>query len=264
MGAIIWKTLYEKRFSIVAWSIGAAAMVWLTMIFYPSFSQGDQLADLVKAMPPQLQSLVGEASSYKTIGGYLDTVVFNLRIPMVVITMAIIFGISLSAGDEEKGILATLLAQPVSRSRALFEKLAALLMSIFIVHIGVLLGIVLSLLSIGDWYSFDKQLAITFGSFLIASVFGVLAFALGIVLGKKGIASAVVATVAFGAFLIDSMAPSVSMLESVQKFSPYYYYSSAELAVNGVDWSYVAIQMLMIILFVSVAWSVFRHRDIEV
>ena len=264
MGTIIRKVLYEKRFSILAWSIGAAAMVWLTMIFYPSFSQGDQLADLVKALPPQLQSLVGEASSYKTIGGYLDTVVFNLRVPMVVITMAIIFGISLSAGDEEKGTLATLLAQPVSRSRALCEKLLALVASIFIVHIGVLLGIVLSLLSIGDWYSFDKQLTITFGSFMLASVFGVLAYALGMILGKKGIASAVVATVAFGAFLIDSMAPSVSMLEHVQKLSPYYYYSNPALAVNGVDWSYIAIQVLMILLCISVAWSVFRHRDIEV
>lgn len=264
MSAIIRNTLFEKRFSITAWAIGAAVMVWLAMIFYPSFSQGDQFAEVVKSMPPQLQSLIGEATSYKTIGGYLDTIVFNLRVPMVTITMAIIFGISLSAGDEERGTLSTLLAQPVSRTRAYVEKLFALLLSVFAVHIGVLLGIVLSLVSIGEWYSFDKQLAITFGSFMIASVFGVLAFALGSTLGKKGFATAIVATVAFGAFLIDSMAPSVHMLESLQKFSPYYYYSNASLAVNGVDWSYIAVQLLMLSLFVGVSWSLFRHRDIEV
>lgn len=263
-GAIIRNVIFQKRYSILGWAIGASFMVWLTMILYPSFSQGDQMQQLLNSLPPQLRSLVGDTVSYKTIGGYLDTIVFNLRVPMVVITMAIIFGIGLSAGDEERGTLSTLLAQPVSRTRVYAEKALALLGAILLVHVGVLLGIMVSLVSIGDWYSIDKQIAISFGSFLISAIFGALAFTLGALTGKKGISSAIAAAVAFGAFLIDSMAPSVNVLEHIQKFSPYYYYSNASLAVNGVDWSYAALQVLIIVALLTIGWSVFRHRDIEV
>lgn len=264
MFAIVRKTLFEKRFSLIAWAVGAAFMVWLTMIFYPSFSQGGQFADALKSLPPQLQGLVGKATDYKTMGGYIDTVVFNLRIPMVTITMAIIFGIGLSAGDEEQGTLSTLLAQPVSRGRVMWEKFVALLSSIFIVHIGVLLGLVLSLVAINETYGFDKLVAVTFGCFLISVVFGALAFGLGCLTGKRGLSSAIVAIVAFGGFLIDSMAPSVSALEHIQKFSPYYYYTSPSLAVSGVDWAYACVQIAIVAAVAAFAWAFFKHRDIEV
>lgn len=264
MFAIVRKTLFEKRFAIIGWSAGAAFMVWLTMIFYPSFSQGNQLNDLIQSLPPQLQGLVGKAADYKTIGGYIDTVVFNLRVPMVTIIMAIVFGIGISAGDEEQGVLATLLAQPVTRTRVLFEKLIALLTSIFLVHVAVLVGLMLSLASIGDHYGIDKLMAVTFGCFVLSSVFGVLAFGLGSFMGKRGIATAIASIVTFGSFLIDSMAPSVAGLTTVQKFLPYYYYTAPSLAVNGVDWSYIVVQALVIVAIVGLAWAWFRHRDIAV
>ncbi len=264
MFAIVRKSLFEKRFAILAWAIGAAFMVWLTMIFYPSFSQGGQFGDLLKTLPPQLQGLVGKAADYKTMGGYIDTIVFNLRVPMVTIVMAIIFGIGLSAGEEEQGLLSTQLAQPVSRGRVMWEKFVALISSIFLVHIGVLAGLLLSLVSIGETYGLDKLISVVFGCFLISTLFGALAFGLGCLTGKRGISTAIVSIVAFGGFLIDSMAPSVSALQHFQKFSPYYYYSSPSLAVNGVDWSYIAVQLIAIGTIMAIAWSLFRHRDIAI
>jgi ABC-2 type transport system permease protein len=262
MFAIVRKTLFEKRIALLVWAIGAAAMVWLTMIFYPSFSQSGQFSDALKSLPPQLQGLVGKATDYKTMGGYIDTVVFNLRIPMVTITMAIIFGIGLSAGDEERGVLSTLLAQPVSRGRVLWEKFVALMSSIFIVHVGVLVGLLLSLVAINETYDFDKLVAVVFGCFLISALFGALAYGLGCFTGKKGLSTAIVSVVAFGGFLIDSMAPSVETLQHVQKLSPYYYYSSPSLAVNGVDWSYALLQVAVTLAILALGWSLFRHRDI--
>ncbi|MGF7228676.1 MAG: ABC transporter permease subunit [Candidatus Saccharibacteria bacterium] len=264
MFAIVRKTLFEKRFAILGWSIGAAFMVWLTMIFYPSFSQGNQLSDLIQSLPPQLQGLVGKAADYKTIGGYVDTVVFNLRVPLVTIIMAITFGISISAGDEEQGVLSTLLAQPVSRTRVLAEKLAALVTSIFVVHAAVLTGLLLSLVGIGESYSFDKLLSVTFGCFVLSLLFGVLAFGLGCLTGRRNLSMGIVSIVAFGSFLIDSMASSVAGLSTVQKFLPFYYYTTPSLAVNGVDWSYIFIQAVAIAAIIGVAWAWFRHRDIAV
>jgi len=89
-----------------------------------------------------------------------------------------------------------------------------------------------------------------------------LAYGIGCFTGKKGLSTAIVSVVAFGGFLIDSMAPSVEMLQHIQKLSPYYYYSSPSLAVNGIDWVYAALQMIIMAAILLVGWSLFRHRDI--
>jgi len=264
MLAIVRKTLFEKRFSLIAWALGALFMVWLTLIFYPSFSQGDQLDSLIKSLPPQLQGLVGNVNNFKSIGGYLDGVVFNLRVPLVTVTMAILFGISLTAADEEQGTLSTLLAQPVSRGRVLLEKFMALTAGIIIVHIGVFFGLLLALLNINYTYSISLLLAVTAGSLLLALVFGTFAFGLGIAFGKKGLISAIAAGVAFLAFLVQSLAPSVKSLQGIQKLSPFYYYTAPSTASNGLDWTYVALQALIVAALVIVGWALFRHRDVEV
>lgn len=264
MFAVIRKILFEKRFSLLAWGVGALVMVWLTLILYPSFSQGDQLNDLVKSLPPKLQGLVGNVNDFKSLGGYIDGVVFSLRVPLVTVTMAILYGISLTATDEEQGTMATLLAQPISRSRVLLEKFIALNLSIFIVHIGVFFGLLIALLNIGYSYDIALLLAITAGSYILALIFGSLAFMLGAALGKKGTASTIVAALTFLSFLVESLAPSVRSLQGIQKISPFYYYNSPGIASNGLDWSFVTLQAAVVIVFLAIAWGIFRHRDIEV
>lgn len=264
MLAIVRKTIYEKRFSLLAWAIGAGFMVWVTLIFYPSFSQSDQLSNLIKSLPPKLQGIVGNANDFKTLGGYIDSVIFNLRVPMVTVTMAILFGIMLSAGDEEQGTMSTLLAQPVTRARVLWQKFWALVIGIAAVHIGIFLGLIVALLTIGYSYSIGLLVAVTFGSFLLSMLFGVLAFGLGLVFGKKGLASTLAVTVTFLTFLLQSLAPSVKSLQHIQKISPFYYYAAPETASHGLDWSFVSLQLLIIGVCMMIAWAVFRHRDIEV
>lgn len=262
MVAILRTFLYEKRYVLLAWTLGALLMVWVTMIFFPSFSRG-QLNQALHSLPPQLQSLVGTAD-FSTIGGYIDGIVFNLRVPLLTIVMAIIFAIGLTAGDEERGTLATLLAQPVSRGQVLWQKYVALTVSVLILHVAILIGLVLSLLAIGDSYSFGLLAAVTFGCFLLTMVFGSLAFLLGIATGKKSLSTGIVSVLAFASLIFDTMAPSVHAMQTAEKFLPYYYFTSPNIAANGLDWSYVIVQLFILAAMVVLGWSVFRHRDVEV
>lgn len=264
MFAIVRTSLYQRRWSLLAWGLGALAMVWLTLIFYPSFTKDDSLNQLLQSMPQQLRGLVGNANSYKTIDGYLDTVVFNLRVPMVVVTMAILYGINLTSASEERGTMSTLLAQSVSRGRVLTEKFIALVVSIFVVHIGVFAGIWVALFTIHDTFSVSRSLAITFTSFMLAVSCGAVAFALGVITGKKGISSGLATVIIFGSYLVNSLAPSVASLEGVQKLTLFYYYTQPSAATNGVDWSYTAVLALVTAVLIFMGWAIFRHRDVEV
>jgi len=263
MFAIVRTSLYQRRWSLLAWSIGALFMVWLTLIFYPSFTKDDSLSQLMNSLPQQLRGLVG-TDNFKTVGGYLDTVVFNLRVPMVVVTMAIIFGINLTSGSEDRGTLSTLLAQSVSRSRVLTEKFITLIISILVVHIGVFVGIWSALATIHYSYSLNHSIAITFTSFMLAVSCGSVAFALGMLSGKKGLSSGLATIIVFGCYLINSLAPSVASLNGAQKFTLFYYFTEQSAASNGVDWSYSAVLAIITAVLIFIGWAMFRHRDIEV
>ena len=264
MLAIVRTSLYQRRWSLLAWSVGALCMVWLTLIFYPSFTKDDSLSQLMQSLPEQLRGLVGNTENYKTVGGYLDTVVFNLRVPMVVVTMTIIFGINLTSGSEDRGTLSTLLAQSVSRGRVLTEKFIALIISIAVVHVGVFAGIWAALATIHYSYSLTNSIAITFTSFMLAVSCGAVAFALGAISGKKGLSSGLATIIVFGCYLINSLAPSVASLNGAQKFTLFYYFTQPQAATNGVDWAYAAILAIVTAVLVFVGWAMFRHRDIEV
>lgn len=264
MLAILWKTLYQKRIAILMWALGAMAMVWLVLVFYPSFSEGDALEDLAKTLPPSLQSLVGDPANLKTVGGYIDAQVMQLRIPMVTIVMAIIFGIGLSAGDEERGTLATVLAQPVSRTRVFLEKYAALVVSVGAVHLAVFASILATLAMISESYSASLIAQAVFGCFVLTMVFGTLAFSIGFLTGKRGLATAIASVAAFGGLLIDSLAPSVAALQDVEKWLPYYYYTNPSIALHGLDWVGIAFHMLWVSVALLLGWATFRHRDVEV
>lgn len=264
MLAILGKTLFQKRIAILAWAVGAILMVWLVLVFYPSFSEGDALKDLAESLPPSLQPLIGDPANLKTVGGYIDAQVMQLRIPMITIVMAIIFGIGLSAADEERGTLATLLAQPVSRTRVFLEKYLALVVSVLLVHVGVLVGIIGTLAMINESYSFSLLLQAVFSCFVLTMVFGTLAFAIGFFTGKRGLATAIASVAAFGSLLVDSLAPSVATLQDVEKWLPYYYYTNPSTVLHGIDWTAIAFHLLWIGIALLLGWAIFRHRDVEV
>lgn len=263
MFAIVTKVLYEKRFGLIGWTLGAVALAWFSLVFYPSISEGDSLEQLAATLPPQLQAFIGDTVTLKTIGGYLDTQIFGLRMPMIMVTLAILFGLYLSAGDEERGTLASLLAQPVSRTRVMFEKFVALAIYLLLVHVGLLAGLYISLWSIHEPYPFARLIALVFGSYIISLLFGAIAFSTGLMTGKKAFAGAATAVIAIGSYVVTSMAPSVTALDTAQKLLPFYYYVEPKIGINGLDWVAICVQVAVMIAFLAVAWAVFRHRDIQ-
>ncbi|MBI3624038.1 hypothetical protein HY218_00190 [Candidatus Saccharibacteria bacterium] len=89
--SILTKTLYEKRWMIVGWSLGVAAMALLMMGFYHSFQEGG-FDQALQNLPKSLQGLVGNVASLKTVPGYVSQQVFALRIPLLTLIMGIIAG----------------------------------------------------------------------------------------------------------------------------------------------------------------------------
>ncbi len=260
--SIATKTLYQKRWMIFFWSLAIIAMTVLTLSFYPSFAQSRALDDLTKNLPKSLQGLIGNAALLKTIPGYIGQQIFALRMPLLTLILSITLFIGLTAGDEAEGTLQTLLAQPVSRTRVLLQKLIAGAIILAIASLAIIIGVFIGLAVINESFSVLRLVQATFGCWLISMVFGTLALLVGSATGKKGVASGVASGAAFTSYLITSLAPSVSKLQPLQKFSPFRYYLEPSIAERGLVGTNVLVLVETIVIMIILALILFNRRDI--
>ncbi|MES2971788.1 MAG: ABC transporter permease subunit [Patescibacteria group bacterium] len=258
---IFTKTLYEKRWVMLFWALGIAAMTLLTLSFYPSFREGG-FDDALKTLPKSLQAITGNLQSLKSVSGYIAQQLFALRVPLLGLIMGISLFTSLLAGDENEGTLQALLTQPVSRSRVFIQKYLAGALISFVVCAGAIVGVLLALSIIHESFSFGLLLEATVGAWLLVLLFGTIGYALGAITGKRGAAGGMTGLLAFGGYLINSLTPNVPSLESIDKILPFHYYNNPPTAVSGLNAQNVIVTLGTITILLLISGLVFSRRDI--
>jgi len=259
--SVFYKTLYEKRWLTLFWSIGVIGMGLLMIAFYHSFSQGG-LDQVYKSLPKSFQGLVGNLTSLKTVPGYVSQEIFSLRIPLLVLIMGVVLFSALLAGDESDGTLQTLLAQPVSRTKVFIHKYIAGLVVSFVICYTSVIGVLIGLLLIHEHMSFLRLSQAAIGAWLLTVLFGTIGYSLGAITGKRGLSGSVAGLVTFSSYLLTSFAPNVSWLSTVDKFSPFHYYNKPSIAEVGLKGSNTVLMLVVIIIPLVLALIVFRKRDI--
>jgi ABC-2 type transport system permease protein len=149
-GSIFTKTIYEKRWGLFWWSFAMFAFTLMIVLMFPVFQ--DSFAQQMDAIPESLKSIVGEASDYSRIEGFLE---LQMLMQMVFLTFiyAIILFAGLIAGDESDGKLQSLLVQPVSRTKVYFQKMFAGITLLIGVSLAMLLAAVVGAAMIGETLS---------------------------------------------------------------------------------------------------------------
>jgi ABC-2 type transport system permease protein len=258
MRSLYLKTLYQKRWIAFWWFIGLMLMVLLTLLFFPAFKNSD-LGQTFSTLPPALQKVAGDMTSFMTIGGYISQQIFALRMPMLTIILSIVLFVSLTVGDEKKGILETQLSLPLSRSKILAQKLLVALTILGVASLGIFVGVVLGLLLIRENYSVMTIAMETLGCFLVSLCFGMIAFLFGAGTGGRALTVGVASVVAFVSYLISSLAVALPELQSVDKFSLFHYFAKpAEFGLGE------AILFAVIAIWLGIAaFVLFERRDIK-
>lgn len=258
---IFRKTLYERRWMLIAWSVGIFAMTLLTMSFFPFFKNSG-FEEMFATAPKSLQGLLGDAASYKTVQGYVDQQIFALRLPLLTIIMAVSLFLGIGVADEDRGTMETLLAQPISRTQVFWQKFAAGAVILGVACLAIMLAVIASFPIAKGTMGLDRLLAATFGCWLISLVFGALTYAVGAITGKRGLTIGLASAVAFVTYLISSMAPAVDKLASAVKLTPFYYYNSPSITKNGLDFGHVLVLLAIIGLLGVAGYFVFNKRDL--
>lgn len=256
--SVYGKTLYQKRFMLMGWFIGVTAVTVLTLSVYNSFS-GGELGDSLQNLPPAIQKLAGDTASFKTVGGYISQQIFALRMPVLMTILSIAVLVGVSVGEEEKGLVETQLSLPISRIKLLFQKLLAAWTVIIVASLGSLLGVQIGLWLIGHSYSLLDVVPHLVNCLLVAGGYGLLGFAIGSVTGKRGLAMGAASGLAFLGFLINSMASSVAIFKTADKFTLFHYYQTT----GGYNWDHVGLLGGIAVVLICVSLLAFDHRDVR-
>jgi len=222
----------------------------------------DSLVELAEQLPDTLMALAG-GGDISTPEGYYTVENFGLMAPIVFLMLTVTIGSRALAGEEAKRTMGLLLANPISRSRIVIEKMAAMIVLTVVLGVLTFTGTALGSMLAGLDMSVANIGAISVLVSLLGLLFGSLALAVSAATGK-------VKTAVFGSvgpalvfYLMDSFLPLSDNLAGYAKWSPFYYYSGSEPLVNGLHLGHAALLAGLTVGLVVAAVVLFNRRDLR-
>jgi ABC-2 type transport system permease protein len=263
--SIALKSLRDVRRSFLWWSLGLAGFVALIMAVYPTVKSNPSLNELAEDYPEALKAFIGLGGQvdYSSPAGYLGIELFSLMVPLLLLVAAIGTGAGSIAGEEERGTLELLLANPVSRTRVVLEKSAALALEVAGLGVVLWLALWIGALTVGMDISAGKLAGATVGAVLLAVAYGAIALLLGAATGRRAVAIGLTAAVGVAAYLVNGLAPLVDGLEVPQKLSPFYHYASGDPLRQGVSVAHLAVLIGIAVAATALAPVLFSRRDVS-
>jgi beta-exotoxin I transport system permease protein len=182
------------------------------------------------------------------------------------LTMAAIvlaFGAASIAGEERKGTLGLLLANPTSRTSVLLSKAGALVLltglgavALWLVGLAApaVFGVDITGIHVAD---------LVFAMFVNALFYGFLAMAIGAWSGSRGLAAGITAGVMVLSFVAVGLFPLIEGAAGLAKAFPWYYFTAGDPHLNGIDWAHVAVLLAGIAAFSIIAVIGVNRRDLS-
>lgn len=265
MTPLIFWELRQRRFSVLAWSLGSVFYLLLVTSVYQSFlrSSGSGLGKSIEQLPDTLRSFISIGGDFTTPAGFLSSEPYYVLLPIILIALAISLGSTLLSREERAGTLELLLARPLGRGHLLLSKALSGFIILFVVDTVLALAAAVFTKIFNLDISVGSLLAAHLMLLLLALIFGALAFAIS-ALGRIVRVSSVglSALLALAGYILSSLENVVSWLRWPAKLLPYHYYQPSHILRGSFDKNAALGYVIVVVVLGVVAWLGFRRRDI--
>ena len=261
---VLVETLRDRGRSLLWWLVGIGGVVALNVVFYPSVRDDPALNDFARDLPESVRALfVGGELDLTSPSGYLNSQIYALTAPILLLIFAIGAGSGAVAGEEERGTLDLLLAQPLRRRDYVTARFAALAALVAAVSGALLATVAVGSALVDLEIGFGKLVAASVSLWLLGVLFGALALAVGAISPGRTRAIAAASGVAVLAWLLDGLAQTVGPLEPLRPLSPYYQALGRNPLGEGTPWTgWALLAVAVAIAAVAAAWGLER-RDVR-
>ncbi len=256
-------TLRRMRWQIVGWAFGTAFYGILMINIYPSMVDASDIIDeYISMFPEAMLAFFENIYVIGTAMGYIDIYFFSYM-HLIIGILAISAAVGLLVGDEEKGLLDLVMAQPISRTSLFFGRFFALAAALTIILFVDWLSWAVPAESVSfelNWL----QLLLPFISLLaVLLLFASIALLLSLLLPSARLAGMLSAALLVGNFLLQGLSNLNETLQPLMKYLPLNYYQGGT-AVEGLNGSWLLGLIIAALIITTAAWILFLRRDIRV
>jgi len=260
---IALKVLRDQRRALLYWGIGLIAMAAMMALVYPSIKGISAFNEYIDNLPEAMKQMFGASlADYTSPTGYFSAELFSIMVPLLFLIYGIGAGAGAIAGEEEKGTMDFLLANPVPRWKIVVAKFGAMTAGLALLGVFFWVGIAVFVKIEGIELDLFKTAEATFNALMVALVFSSLALLLGCLKGNKGMSLGIASGVAVLTYLLNTVGAMVEGLKDYRYVSPFYHYLQPDVLRNGFDAGHLFVLIGLVVVFFVLSIPAFIRRDV--
>lgn len=256
----------RRRSGLLGWALGLVSMVALVALSYPAVRGNAELDKTFAQLPPGVRAMLGLGSGTGLTSpvGYLDSQFFANLLPVLLLVFAIGTASWAIAGDEARGTLELLLANPVSRARVALARLAALILMLVALSAVTLAALLLARgpAGLGE-VTVTGLCAAVAASAALALAYAAVAFALGAAGATRRVALGAAASAAVAGYVVEGLGQSVPPLRPVRAVMPWHWLLAGDPLLHGAGWLSLGVPLLVAAALSAAGIAVFTRRDLR-
>lgn len=262
--SVFGKVVHDQWGIVVGWALFAAIWPAMYVALYPSIGAFGELQQVLEQFPPALREFFASASlDLSSPEGFLNMELFTFVAPLLVLAYTVIVASGATAGEEERGTMDLLLANPISRWRIVAEKSVAFVLGTIVIGLGMWAGAGAGAAVVNvdlDLWLVGQAIA---SSLLLGFAIGGLALALGAITGRRWLAAGVSLMVVIAGFFLNGLGALVDWLAPWRPISPFYHYIANDPLSNGLDPGHALVLVGWAVAGGVIAVVAFERRDLS-
>lgn len=269
-GKVFVEQLKQSWMQILTWGTGLGFLTFFMSVIVEDPEVINQYSALLGSMPPSMLSAFGisDVELLTTPEGFLVFAGFTYG-AIILSVFGVLAGLSITANDEDSGMMNIVLALPTPRWQVIVERFLAMV----IVLIGIDLLMFSGMFAGNIVFSLEmNMMALFLGAVnMLPMILAIMAITtlVGAVFSNKLIITAVAGSFVLISYVINTIADAVNKTDVplagwVEKISVYNYLGSEGVVLDGqLNAGNVSILLVTAVLAVAVSVYAFENRDIS-
>lgn len=254
--------LRALRRSGVVWALSMAAMIALTVAFWPAFQTQADLSKIFESMPKEIVDAFGFAD-IGSPAGFLRGNLYAVFVPLLLAVAGVMLTNGQTAGEEDAGRMELYLAQPVARQAVFMARVAASWLWLLVIGAVMLIGQVAADAAFGLSIGADRLVATTVLCALLAAWYAGLTALVAGWTARPGLATGIGIGLVVAGYVIMALFPISEVLAPWRHISPWDWALGGDPLVHPTDaWRYLALAAPAVAMAAAGTFA-FARRDVQ-
>ena len=246
----------------MVWALSIAAMIALTVAFWPAFQTEADLSKIFESMPKEIIDAFGFAD-IGSPAGFLRGNLYAVFVPLLLAVAGVMLTNGQTAGEEDAGRMELYLAQPVSRQAVFIGRVGASLVWLVVIATVMLIAQVASDAAFGLSIGLDRVVATSAMCLLLAAWYAGLTALVAGWTARPGLATAIGIGLVVAGYVIMALFPISDVLAPWRHISPWDWALGGDPLVNPTEaWRYLALAVPAVVMAAAGTFA-FARRDVQ-